>query len=42
MTAELPPGPRGSLPQTIRFIRKPYDVLRKVRARYGGTGPWPE
>lgn len=37
----LPPGPRWSLPATLRLIRQPYEVLRDLQKRYGDLVTFP-
>jgi cytochrome P450 len=37
----LPPGPRWTLPATLRLIRDPYTSLRDMRARYGDLVTFP-
>lgn len=37
----LPPGPRWTIPATLRLIRDPYATLRELRARYGDLVTFP-
>ncbi|UJR83350.1 cytochrome P450 [Sandaracinus amylolyticus] len=41
MTTKLPPGPRWTLPATLRLIRDPYATLLELRAEYGDLVTFP-
>ncbi len=39
--SKLPDGPRWMLPSTLGFIRDPYEVTRRLRAKYGDLVTFP-
>src|SRR4051794_2936827 len=39
--SRLPPGPRWTLPATLRYLRDPYGTLLGAAQKYGDPYRWP-